>query len=225
MAGMAEAWKLVEQRGLPHAAVVELGNPAFDGAGFCERSAADRRPAHRRHELHARHLVDRAHARPPRRRLRAQAVRSRGAGGARGGAAAPGARLLLHRRRAGAHRRASGGRLRPAHAHGRRGSARAHADRDQDPLSAGARGGAHGRVAVPAGSSVAHRRGRRGDAARPRLPAALQARAGGRALPVHLHRARRRLSIRAAGRAASSNATPPLPTPEPERFREPSRPR
>jgi DNA-binding response OmpR family regulator len=34
---MAEAWKLVEERGLPHAAVVELGHPAFDGAGFCER--------------------------------------------------------------------------------------------------------------------------------------------------------------------------------------------
>ncbi len=37
VAGTAEAWKLVEQRGLPHAAVVELGNPAFDGVGFCER--------------------------------------------------------------------------------------------------------------------------------------------------------------------------------------------
>ncbi len=37
VAGMTEAWKLVEQRGLPHAAVIELGNPAFDGAGFCER--------------------------------------------------------------------------------------------------------------------------------------------------------------------------------------------
>jgi DNA-binding response OmpR family regulator len=37
VAAMAEAWKLVEERGLPHAAVVELGDPAFDGAGFCER--------------------------------------------------------------------------------------------------------------------------------------------------------------------------------------------
>jgi DNA-binding response OmpR family regulator len=37
VAGMAEAWKLVEQRGLPHAAVVDLGHPRFDGVGFCER--------------------------------------------------------------------------------------------------------------------------------------------------------------------------------------------
>ena len=35
--GIAEAWQMVEQRGLPHAAVVELGNPSFDGVGFCER--------------------------------------------------------------------------------------------------------------------------------------------------------------------------------------------
>ena len=35
--GTADAWKLVEQHGLPHAAVVDLGNASFDGAGFCER--------------------------------------------------------------------------------------------------------------------------------------------------------------------------------------------
>jgi DNA-binding response OmpR family regulator len=34
---MAEAWKLVERDGLPHAAVVDLGAPAFDGVGLCER--------------------------------------------------------------------------------------------------------------------------------------------------------------------------------------------
>jgi len=37
VAAMAEAWKLVERDGLPHAAVVDVGAPAFDGVGLCER--------------------------------------------------------------------------------------------------------------------------------------------------------------------------------------------
>jgi len=37
VSGLPDAWKLVEQRGLPHAAVVDLGSASFDGAGFCER--------------------------------------------------------------------------------------------------------------------------------------------------------------------------------------------
>jgi DNA-binding response OmpR family regulator len=37
VAGTTDAWKLVERHGLPHAAVVDLGNASFDGAGFCER--------------------------------------------------------------------------------------------------------------------------------------------------------------------------------------------
>ncbi|HUP22399.1 MAG TPA: response regulator transcription factor [Thermoanaerobaculia bacterium] len=37
VAGITEAWKLVEQKGLPHAAVVELGYSRFGGVGFCER--------------------------------------------------------------------------------------------------------------------------------------------------------------------------------------------
>jgi DNA-binding response OmpR family regulator len=37
VSSVVEAWDLVERRGLPHAAVVELGHPRFDGVGFCER--------------------------------------------------------------------------------------------------------------------------------------------------------------------------------------------